>query len=72
MNLQKSKSNSIELMIFIKKFEQEKRLKVLEEKSYADSLLNPSLVDDTKVLGIPWNTSRDTFSFTIQHLLHDI
>ena len=59
-------------MIFIKKFEQEKRLKVLEEKSYADSLLNPSLVDDTKVLGIPWNTSRDTFSFTIQHLLHDI
>ena len=49
VNLQKSKSNSIELMIFIKKFEQEKRLKVLEEKSYADSLLNPSLVDDTKV-----------------------
>ena len=72
VNLQKSKSNSIELMIFIKKFEQEKRLKVLEEQSYADSLLNPSLVDDTKVLGIPWNTSRDTFSFTIQHLLHDI
>ena len=52
-------------MIFIKKHKQEKRLKVLEEQSYADSLLNPSLVDDTKVLGIPWNTSRDTFSFTI-------
>ena len=24
------------------------------------------------MLGVPWNTSRDTFSFTIQHLLHDI
>ena len=35
-------------------------------------VLNPSLVDDTKVLGIPWNTCRDTFSFTIQHLPHDI
>ena len=59
-------------MIFIKKHEEEKRLKVLEEQSYTDSLLNPSLVDDTKVLGIPWKTSRDTSGFTIQHLLHDI
>ena len=42
--------------IRIKKHGQEKRLNVLEGKSYADALLNPSLVDDTKVLGIPWNT----------------
>ena len=59
-------------MMFIEKHEKGKRLEVLEEPSYADSSLNSSLVDDTKVLGIPWNTSRDTFSFTIQHLLHDI
>ena len=71
MNLRKWKSNSNELMIFIKKHEQEKGLKVSEEQSYADSSLNPSLIDDTKVLGIQWNTSRDTCSFTIQHLLHD-
>ena len=50
----------------------DKRLDALEELSYADLSLNPSLVDDTQVLGIPWNTGRDTFSFTIQHLLHDI
>ena len=72
MNLRKWKSNSNEIMTFIKKHQQEKRLKVLEEQSYVDSSLNPSLVDDTKVLGIPWNVSRDTFSFTIQHLLHNI
>ena len=73
MNLRKWKSNSNELMIFIKEHKQEKRLKVLEEQSYADLSLNPGLVDDTKVLSIPWYTSRDTFnSFTIQHLLHDI
>ena len=59
-------------MMFIKKHETGKCLEVLEEPSYAVPLLNPSLVDDTKVLGIPWNTSRDTFSFTIQHLPHDI
>ena len=44
-------------MMFIKKHEKGKRL-------------HP--VDDTKVLGIPWNTSRHTFSFTIQYLLHAI
>ena len=49
-----------------------KLLEVLEEPSYAYSSLNPSLVDDTKLLDIPWNTSRDTFIFTIPHLLHDI
>ena len=59
-------------MIFIKKHEQGKRLEVLEEPSYTDSSLNPSLVDNTKVLNIPLHTGRDTFSFTIQHLLHDI
>ena len=72
MNLRKWKSSSNEFMMFIKKHEKGKRLEVLEEVSYADSSLNPSLVDDTKVLGIPWNTRRDTFTFTIQHLLHDI
>ena len=72
MNLRKWKSNSKEFMMFIEKHEKGKRLEVLEEPPYADSSLNSSLVDDTKVLGIPWNTSRDTFSFTIQHLLHDI
>ena len=69
MNLRKWKSNSNELMIFIKKHEQ---VKVLEKLWYENSLLNSSLLDNTKVLGIPWNTSRDTFIFTIQHLLHDI
>ena len=59
-------------MMFIKKHEKGKGLAVLEEPSYADSSLNPSLVYDAKLLGIPWSTSRDTFSFTIQHLLHDI
>ena len=72
MNLRKWISNSNEFMMFIKKHEKGKRFEVLEEPSYADSSLNPSLVDNTKVLGIPWNTRRDTFSFTIQHLLHDI
>ena len=72
LNLRKWKTNSNEFMMFIKKHEKGKRLEVLEEPSYADSSLNQSLVVDTKVLGIPWNTSRDTFSFTIQHLLHDI
>ena len=72
MNLRKWKSHSKEFMMFIEKNEKEKRLEVLEEPSCADSSLNSSLVDETKILGIPWNTSRDTFSFTIQHLLHDI
>ena len=72
MNLRKWKSSSNEFMMFIKKHENGKRLEVLEEPSYADSSLNPSLVDDKKVLGIPWNTSRDTFIFTMQHPLHDI
>ena len=58
--------------MFIKKHGKGKRLEVLEEPSYADSLLNSSLADDIKVLGTPWNTSRDTFGFTIQHLLHNI
>ena len=40
-------------MMFIKKHEKGKRLEVLEKLLYADSLLNPSLVDDTKGLGIP-------------------
>ena len=39
---------------------------------YADSSLNPSLIDDTKVLGTLWNTSSYTFNFTIQRLLHDL
>ena len=72
MNLRKWKNNSNEFMMFIKKHGKEKRLEVLEELSYADSSLNPSLIVDTKVLGIPRNISRDTFSFAIQHLLHDI
>ena len=72
MNLQKWKSHSTELMILIKKNEKEKRLNVLEEQSHTDLSLNPNLVDDRKVLGIPWHTSRDTFSFTIQTLLHDV
>ena len=58
--------------MFIKKHGKGKRLEVLEEPSYADSLLSSSLADDIKVLGTPWNTSRDTFGFTIQHLLHNI
>ena len=59
-------------MRFIKKHEKVKRVEVLEEPYHTDLPLNPSLVDEAKVLGIPRNTSRDTFSFTIQHLLHDI
>ena len=34
--------------------------------------MNPSLIDDTKVLGTLWNTSSYTFNFTIQRLLHDL
>ena len=40
-------------MMSIKKHEKGKRLEVLEKLLYADSLLNPSLVDNTKGLGIP-------------------
>lgn len=53
MNLQKWKRNSNEFMMFIKKHKKGKRLEVLEELSYADSSLNPSLIHDKKVLVIP-------------------
>ena len=53
LNLRKWKTNSNEFMMFIKKHEKGKRLELLEEPSYADSSLNPSLAVDTKVLGIP-------------------
>ena len=72
MNLRKWKSNSNEFMMFIKKYEKGKRLEGSEEPSYGDSLLNPTLVDATKVLGIPRTANRDTFKLIVQHLLHDI
>ena len=52
MNLQKWKRNSNKFMMFIKKHKKGKRLEVLEELSYADSSLNPSLIHDKKVLVI--------------------
>ena len=52
-NLQKWKRNSSKFMMFIKKHKKEERLEVLEELSYADSSLNPSLIHDKKVLVIP-------------------
>ena len=52
-NLQKWKRNSNKFMMFIKKHKKEERLEVLEELSYADSSLNPSLIHDKKVLVIP-------------------
>ena len=72
MDLWKWKKNSKEFMMFIKKHEKGQKVEVLEELSHTDSSLNPGLVDEAKVLGIPWNISRDTFSFTIQQLPDDI
>ena len=40
-------------MRFIKKHEKVKTVEVLEEPQHTDLSLNPSLVDETKVLGIP-------------------
>ena len=74
MNLQKWKSNSNKFMMVIKKHEKRKRLEVLDEPWYANVSLNSSLVDDTEVLGIPWNTSRDTLflPFNIYCIIFDL
>ena len=58
MNLPKWKSNSNEFMIFIKNHEKGKKIEVLEEPSYVDLSLNPSLVDDTKVLEERYSNSQ--------------
>ena len=58
MNLPKWKSNSNEFMIFIRNHEKGKKIEVLEEPSYVDLSLNPSLVDDTKVLEERYSNSQ--------------